>query len=864
MKKQFSKLILMLFVTTFSFAQDREGNIVEYFGKEKVEDIHEGEVVHIFKEGLVYSGRSFPAETKSVLSDPLFARVIAEEESEIADGKIGGVDFSGDEIKWEKIKVEENNEFSDSGLGSGYLYLEYYSTDEKTVIFEASGHAAVLINKLPHEGDHYDFGWSLIPVKLKKGKNEFILSGGRFSHMRARLLETYKPVEFTSRDLTLPDLQKEEKTPLWGAIRVINTKDSWLRGGKIQVEIGDATRETNIPDILPENVRKVAFSIPIPSNLEASETLEATLYLKDKQNKIIDTTTIKLAVKSKYEHHKNTFLSDVDKSVQYYSLAPSLTKDKGNQALFLSVHGASVEAVNQANAYKQKDWGHVVAPTNRRPFGFAWEDWGRLDALEVLRHSEELLKTDPQQTYLTGHSMGGHGTWYLGATYPDKFAAIAPAAGYPDLLDYRHSFTRRISEDQIQERFGMTKTEFEEKAQEKFTNAEEKQFDEIIRRAGNPSRTLKLENNYLHYGVYILHGDSDNVVPTFLAREMRERLGKFHNDFVYYEYPGGEHWFGDDSVDWPPIFYFFNRRKIKADNEIDKINFTTASPGVSAGSHFVDILQQEIPFKISNFDFKRTENGFELMTTNVSTLAIDILAMQQSKLTDVRIDEQEILMPQADIVYLEKQNGIWQITEKPAASEKGPHRNGSFKDAFRNNVVFVFASQGSDEENQWYYNRAKFDAEKFYYRANGSVDIIKDTDFRASDFPDRNVIIYGNKSNNAAWKKVLKEAPIQVSDHQMQIGDKILKGDQWGAYFIYPRADSKFASVGVVTATGKKGMHAAYANDYLVNGTFFPDVMIFDDSMSTEGIKGVWGAGFFGNDWSVKADFMEWKKIISQ
>src|SRR5680860_1144703 len=190
MKKKFSKLILMLFISTFSFAQDREVNILEFFGKEKVEDIHEGEVVHIFKDGLVYSARSFPAETKSVLSDPLFARVIATEESEITEGKIGGIDFSGDEIKWEKIQVGENNEFSDSGLGSGYLYLEYYSADEKTVLFEASGHDAVLINKLPHEGDHYDFGWSLIPVKLKKGKNEFILSGGRFSHMRARLLET--------------------------------------------------------------------------------------------------------------------------------------------------------------------------------------------------------------------------------------------------------------------------------------------------------------------------------------------------------------------------------------------------------------------------------------------------------------------------------------------------------------------------------------------------------------------------------------------------------------------------------------------------------------------------------------------------
>ncbi|UJH90732.1 hypothetical protein LZ575_18520 [Antarcticibacterium sp. 1MA-6-2] len=235
--------------------------------------------------------------------------------------------------------------------------------------------------------------------------------------------------------------------------------------------------------------------------------------------------------------------------------------------------------------------------------------------------------------------------------------------------------------------------------------------------------------------------------------------------------------------------------------------------------------------------------------------------MQQADLSKVSIDNQEISIPEAKLVYLEKENGNWKISKKPEASEKGPHRNGSFKDAFRNNVVFVYASKGSKNENEWYYNRAKFDAEKFYYRANGSVDIVKDTDFKASDFPDRNVIIYGNKSNNAAWRKVLNHAPVQVSNNQMQIGEKIIKGENLGAYFIYPRADSEIASVGVVTATGEEGMYAAYANDYLVNGTFFPDIMIFDNTMGKEGLKGVLGASFFGNDWSVKNGFLKWKKI---
>ena len=87
----------------------------------------------------------------------------------------------------------------------------------------------------------------------------------------------------------------------------------------------------------------------------------------------------------------------------------------------------------QARCYAPKSWGHVVAPTNRRRFGFDWEDWGRMDAMEVLEEAQARFGTDPRRTYLTGHSMGGHGTWNLGAHFPDRFAAIAPICGRGEL-----------------------------------------------------------------------------------------------------------------------------------------------------------------------------------------------------------------------------------------------------------------------------------------------------------------------------------------------------------------------------------------------------------------------------------------------
>ena len=118
-------------------------------------------------------------------------------------------------------------------------------------------------------------------------------------------------------------------------------------------------------------------------------------------------------------------------------------------------------------------------------------------------------------------------------------------------------------------------------------------MENMIERGGTPSRTLKLERNYLQSGVYVLHGEKDNVVPTAIAREMRERLGKFHNDFTYYEYPDGTHWYGNHSVDWPPIFDFFKQRTIKKDKEVKKLEFFTGSPGVSAKIAFYNDTSTE-------------------------------------------------------------------------------------------------------------------------------------------------------------------------------------------------------------------------------------------------------------------------------
>ena len=51
--------------------------------------------------------------------------------------------------------------------------------------------------------------------------------------------------------------------------------------------------------------------------------------------------------------------------------------------------------------------------------------------MNVLAMMRNEFNVDPKRIYLTGHSMGGYGTWTLGAIHADLFAGLAAFAGAP-------------------------------------------------------------------------------------------------------------------------------------------------------------------------------------------------------------------------------------------------------------------------------------------------------------------------------------------------------------------------------------------------------------------------------------------------
>ncbi|MGB0716751.1 MAG: prolyl oligopeptidase family serine peptidase [Phycisphaerae bacterium] len=782
---------------------------------------------------------------------------------------------NGDLRQWKQVSTNANGELKLAALRGGYAWTTVNVDQPMIAILEAAGHSIVYVNGTPRVGDPYATGWNRIPVQLKSGENHFLFHCRR-GFLRAKLSEPPAFAFLNKRDTTTPDLRRRGETTTqkgrdfyWAGIPVINATAETLDNLMIETTFlpdeSDEEPGTNTDRARYTSMVSRVDVLPIPPmasrkapmtlfDLAQSDRKKETLIVKLLQKgsradefEVLHQVELDLRVRDEDQWYKRTFISDIDGSVQYYTVVPQ-TRPESNESttddgeaksdmpgLILSLHGASVEATNQAAAYRAKDWAHIVAPTNRRPYGFDWEDWGRWDALEVLKHAEEELKTDPQRTYLTGHSMGGHGTWHLGTLFPGRFAAIAPSASWVSFRSYAGQQPEK-----------------------------EDPRDQMLNRAASASDTLARKMNLVDRGVYVLHGDEDNNVPVEQARIMRTELAGFHADFAYYERKNAGHWWGNQCMDWPPLMEFLKQRSLPKSEEEERVLFYTPSPAVSASRAWVSVVSQQHPLAISSVDLRRSLEKRSIVgtTDNIGVFVIDLKAagLQQQTESDqpirLTLDGQRLTLDgtasQADKIWLSRFDGQWQTQDAPDPTQKNPQRYGPFKEAFNNRFMLVYGTTGTPAENEWALNRARLDAESFGYRGNGAPEILPDWQLDAEATSDRNIILYGNEDTNMAFDLVIENSPVRIGNQAVTLGDRNVEDDDLACLFIRPRKNSEHASVGVVGGTGLEGMRLTDRIPYFVSGAGFPDCLLIESSVLTDGVDGVLATGFFGIDWTIE------------
>ena len=767
-------------------------------------------------QGLARRGRS------AIGTDPLAAARIAGDLANPAPGDT--FDNQGTPVPFTAVTANPDGWFGERSLVGGTLFITIDSQTPRTMLLSASGHTRLLVNGTPRTGDPYEYGWLTTPIQLQQGLNElaFTLRRGR---LRASLTAPTADLALLNQDIIWPDaLTQQPPTPHHAGVVALNTTPAPITA-TITASSGDASASTTAT--LPANsATKVAITLPPLSRNEPGE-LPITLAIAADGATATEPISKPLKFVGPTDQRSVTFISNIDASAQYYALRPATWDGTGQPpGITTSLHGAGVEASHQASFYRKHDWTHLIAPTNRRPFGFDWEDWGRLDALECLDHAQSTLLHDPTRLWLTGHSMGGHGTLQLGVLFPDKFAAIAPSAGWVSFWTYGGGAPWA---------------------------PDASPHERALYAATLSSRTLEMRDNLANRAVYILHGDSDETVPVSQARTMRAELAQFHTDFAYYERRGAGHWWGGQCMDWPPIFDLFKERATNPNP--DRITFVTPSPAVSPTSHWATIEQTIDPALPARIDLaiNRETNTLTGSTTNVARLAINLPSDSlKINLTGDHPLTTTLTKPQDAPFALQL------IGDPDAPLAKSPSRTGPFKHAFNNRALLVIPTGGDDATNQAWANRARYDAESFWYRGNASFQIITDRQLIAEHLATgepfaqgRNLILFGDASINGAWSTVLQGAPVDIRPGKAVIGDTTHTGTDLAALFCWPRADDPTAMVGVVAATGPQGLALTAELPYFVSGAGFPDLLLLDTTSLTTGIQGVREALFFQNNWAL-------------
>ncbi len=85
---------------------------------------------------------------------------------------------------------------------------------------------------------------------------------------------------------------------------------------------------------------------------------------------------------------------------------------------------------NQSQFGERGEGSIVITPAGRGPDGW-YVDLAEADVFEVWADVAKRYRLDPERTAIAGYSMGGYGTYRLGARYPDLFARAQPTVGPP-------------------------------------------------------------------------------------------------------------------------------------------------------------------------------------------------------------------------------------------------------------------------------------------------------------------------------------------------------------------------------------------------------------------------------------------------
>ena len=700
---------------------------------------------------------------------------------------------------WGSASVGDDGSFSPiSGAQAVYAAVTIEADAPKTLVARADAAQTLWVNGRRMTGAIYGFGDKRVPLRLKEGTNHI---AGLFSIPRGarfELYETSDSVFFNKEDITKPSLRVGSDTTQHIGMQTVNLSGHYLRDVKARVLEDDNFNATTVEleGLSADAVTQIPFKLePKQAWQSADTTHTVTLQLESCAMETAWEVDVDLKTVAPDKQFERTFRSEVDGSVQYYSVRPPSNFDPDKAyGLALSLHGASVEASGQASSYSPKDWAYIVAPTNRRRYGFDWEEWGHFNGMAALEDAREQFNIDPTRIHVTGHSMGGHGTWHFGVMHPGTFASLAPSAGWSTFYNYGSGGNPP---------------------------------SEPVQSARAHSETLSFMSNLENRGAYILHGGNDNNVPVSEGERMRDAISDVTDDYVWNLVPGKSHWWdgdaaeGTDCVDLPAMWTFMENRTLDP-NALD-FSFMTPGPYYSPSNSYVTIQSRANPSNEATIaSEKLSETEVQLTTENVRSMTLDGAALTEKGITDIIIDGSNQSVS----------DGTMDVGPQTG---KQVGQTGPMNQVFRSPFCFVYSTDASAD----YQHFAAYLTSIWSLRGNGHACAMPYSQLTDEIRQKRNIIYLGIPFEDLPNHESL---PFRYSESSVSIGNNTYSG----AVGIYTFPEGDGLAMAWYASGGNTQLLSTYTPFSSRRG--MPDYLLFDS-------RGGAANGFFDGDWDFSSDF---------
>lgn len=431
----------------------------------------------------------------------------------------------------------------------------------------------------------------------------------------------------------------------------------------------------------------------------------------------------------------------------------------------------------------------VVSPLARGTMGY--QGIAEADVLAVVADVKRRFSIDENRTYLTGLSMGGGGTLWLGLSYPDMWAAIAPVCPAP------------------------------------------------------PEGTAPLAPNALNFPVYIFQGGADPVVRPEMVREWVDRFKAADVDVRYNEYPGVGHDSWVNAYRDQAIFDWF--RQFERNPFPDRVRFVTQqykhnkAYWVTIDAFNLDSLA-EIDARYLN------PNELSISTNHLMAFSLRLKGhpfYRAGQPLLLNIDGQALRAAPADQLSLQRQGNKWMVaTLRLAGPTKKAGLEGPMSEVLADRHVYVYGTGGNPTPQQIEARRAQAikAADWSYYRGEflGRVKVfprvLSDKEVRPSDLREANLVLFGDSTTNSVIAHYSDRLPLQLPAaaagnlglaYVFPVGERLVLVNSGISIMDAPDSEkvidglSRYASPAIVLALKKFDDYVIYAPDrVLASGRF--------------------------------------------